>query len=331
MPTDQTITFELDDYHRNVPESEIIADIRRVASELEKDSISRSEYSRLGKFSYSTIGRRFGSWSAAIARAEMRLVPRKSISNEMLIEDILSVAAVLGKRSVGSEEYAELGKFTEDTVRRRFGSWPDALTAAKLEPPVPMRISDENLLLNLEEVWRKLGRQPKSREIYRPLSKFSEKTYKNRFGTWRKALEAFVSFINTDGCGEDEEAIESQAVSAGKSTSTTAVLAENMDLWTRSQLQTADVRAMRAERGPRNPGRRLIMQVLMRDNGICQVCKRIFTEGGPDYHIDHIFPWIKGGPTILSNLQLLCSKCNFLKGALDLTSSTEIEVQNVNA
>jgi len=331
VPTNQTITFELDEYHRNTPESEILADIQRAASELGKNSISRSEYSRSGKFSYSTVTRRFGSWSAAIARAEMNLVPRKSISDEMLIEDILSVAAVLGKRSVGSEEYAELGKFTEGTVRRRFGTWPNALAAAKLEPTVPLRISDEDLFLNLEEVWRKLGRQPSSKEIHRPLSKFAETTYKKRFGAWRKALEAFVSFINTDGCGEDEEAIESQAVSTDKSASTTAALAENIALWKGRELQTVDVRAIRAERGPRNPGRRLIMQVLFRDNGICQVCKRTFTEGGPDYHIDHIFPWIKGGPTILSNLQLLCSKCNLLKGALDLTSGSEIEVQNVNS
>lgn len=49
--------------------------------------------------------------------------------------------------------------------------------------------------------------------------------------------------------------------------------------------------------------------VMERDNYTCQMCGKYM----PDeigLHIDHIVPVSKGGKTELSNLQVLCSKCN---------------------
>ncbi len=53
----------------------------------------------------------------------------------------------------------------------------------------------------------------------------------------------------------------------------------------------------------------LRQQIMERDNYTCQICGRYM----PDkfgLHIDHIIPVSKGGKTIPSNLQVLCSKCN---------------------
>ena len=50
-------------------------------------------------------------------------------------------------------------------------------------------------------------------------------------------------------------------------------------------------------------------QIMIRDNYTCQLCGKYM----PDeigLHIDHIIPVSKGGKTIPSNLQVLCSKCN---------------------
>jgi len=33
-------------------------------------------------------------------------------------------------------------------------------------------------------------------------------------------------------------------------------------------------------------------------------------DPGVELHVDHIFPWSKGGETVFENLQTLCSKCN---------------------
>lgn len=53
-------------------------------------------------------------------------------------------------------------------------------------------------------------------------------------------------------------------------------------------------------------------QIKLRDNYTCQVCgKQMLDEVG--LQIDHIVPISKGGKTVKSNLQVLCSKCNSSK------------------
>lgn len=245
-----------------------------------------------------------------------------------LIADLRSVAIKLGKGSVTVAEYRASGKFGSKTIENRFGGWSLALDKAGLEVNRERGITNDDLFNNLERVWTKLGRQPRYSEFRRPLSRYSVFLYERRFGGWRKALEAFVSWINseeTPDSSEDADIVQPEGQPENN---------EHMDQADdRALAQPASIISLASaqDRGPRQPGRRLLMAVLIRDNGVCQVCKRVFTENGPDYHIDHIKPWINGGPTILENLQLLCSKCNLLKGALDLTSGTEIEVQNVNA
>lgn len=55
-------------------------------------------------------------------------------------------------------------------------------------------------------------------------------------------------------------------------------------------------------------------QIAQRDNYTCQMCGRYMPDGF-GLHIDHIVPIAKGGKTVPSNLQVLCSKCNGRKGA----------------
>lgn len=49
--------------------------------------------------------------------------------------------------------------------------------------------------------------------------------------------------------------------------------------------------------------------VAIRDNFTCQQCGKYMPDG-VGLHIDHIIPISKGGKSIASNLQVLCSKCN---------------------
>lgn len=51
-----------------------------------------------------------------------------------------------------------------------------------------------------------------------------------------------------------------------------------------------------------------------RDNYTCQICGKYMPDE-VGLHIDHIIPINKGGKSIPSNLQVLCSKCNGKKGA----------------
>ncbi len=49
--------------------------------------------------------------------------------------------------------------------------------------------------------------------------------------------------------------------------------------------------------------------IAIRDNFTCQICGKYMPDG-VGLHIDHIVPIAKGGKSVPSNLQVLCSKCN---------------------
>lgn len=121
----------------------------------------------------------------------------RGFSDEALLSELRQIAAQLNKTAVTRSENDDLGKYGSHTYVRRFGSWFKALEAAGLEKTrTPMNLSEEELFHNLEEVWTRLGRQPKYVEMQKPLSRFSAGTYENRFGSWRKALEKLVNFVN---------------------------------------------------------------------------------------------------------------------------------------
>ena len=55
-------------------------------------------------------------------------------------------------------------------------------------------------------------------------------------------------------------------------------------------------------------------QIARRDNYTCKICGKYMPDG-VGLHIDHIKPVSKGGKTVPSNLQVLCSKCNGSKSS----------------
>ena len=54
--------------------------------------------------------------------------------------------------------------------------------------------------------------------------------------------------------------------------------------------------------------------IMKRDNYTCQICGKYMPDG-VGLQIDHIIPISKGGKSIKSNLQVLCSKCNGSKSS----------------
>ena len=50
-------------------------------------------------------------------------------------------------------------------------------------------------------------------------------------------------------------------------------------------------------------------EITLRDNFTCQKCGKYMPDG-VGLHIDHIVPISRGGKSVASNLQVLCSKCN---------------------
>jgi hypothetical protein len=54
--------------------------------------------------------------------------------------------------------------------------------------------------------------------------------------------------------------------------------------------------------------------VRMHDRNTCRNCGVHASAPGVVMHIDHVIPLAEGGTNALSNLQLLCAKCNLAKG-----------------
>lgn len=213
-------------------------------------------------------------------------------TDQELLDDLKKVAINLGKNKIKKSEYSENGKYYSETLARRFGSWNKALEEAGLQINVQRNISYEELFKNIEEVWIKLGRQPIYKEIKQPLSKYSTQPYEKRFGTWRKALEAFIEYINSDK-DENQEIEENEQDE------------KNFDA----------VETEFKHKTKRNISLRLKVQVLMRDGNKCKLCGTTVT--GEDIHFDHKDPWSKGGETVLENLQVLCAPHNLAKGNLE--------------
>jgi hypothetical protein len=57
--------------------------------------------------------------------------------------------------------------------------------------------------------------------------------------------------------------------------------------------------------------RQVMLQVVRRDNHVCQACHKYVPDD--EIEFDHIIPFSKGGPTSVANLRLLCRACNRTK------------------
>jgi len=300
--------FELNDYRKELTDEEIIKDIKRVAQELEHDYISISTYRKRGKYSQTAIQGHFGTWKNALSIAGLRNERTKSelkrIKNEDYYADLQRIAKQLNKDTVLYEEYRQYGKYAAEHVFSRFKTWDKALLAAGLQPTglARSKIDEQTLFDELERIWTKLGRQPTSTDIIKgDISKYSLDTYKRRFGGWRKALEVFVEYINSDISEQiDEEEIREDNINSQDNTS------ENVDI--EKSLHKKE------HKTSRNINMRMRFKVLKRDNFKCCACGASPAKDQTvELHVDHIIPWAKGGETITDNLQTLCSKCNLGK------------------
>ncbi|MEK6791205.1 MAG: HNH endonuclease [Deltaproteobacteria bacterium] len=210
----------------------------------------------------------------------------RNIPKESLLEDLKRIASH-NRGIITSVLYSQEGRFGTNTFIRRFGSWNKALEAGGLKVINTSNNKEETLFENLANIWQQLGRQPVGKDLVKAKtagnSRFSLGTYERRFGSWNKALLAFIDYIN--------EPSESKNI-----------IAESAQI---------KQKAGQAQRTPRKINWRLRATVLIRDSCICKMCG-LSPAKDPSVvlHVDHIKPWSKGGETELDNLRTLCSVCN---------------------
>jgi 5-methylcytosine-specific restriction endonuclease McrA len=125
------------------------------------------------------------------------------------------------------------------------------------------------------------------------LSTFSAGAYEKRFGSWRKALEAFISFINKPEQDGDVPVEEISGVGPSDVVQTSTRSSRHINWRTR-------------------------FLVMRRDDFKCGYCGRSPSNNpGLELHVDHVKAWSKDGPTTMDNLRTACNVCNIGKSDLD--------------
>jgi hypothetical protein len=123
--------FDLILRRRDIPERDLLADLKRVAEKLGTEAITKISYDQHGHFGATTLLRRFGSWNGALSSAGLRLVNRINIPDEELFENLADIWQLLGRQPVGKDVSKSAGAshFSLGTYEKRFGSWNKSLLA----------------------------------------------------------------------------------------------------------------------------------------------------------------------------------------------------------
>lgn len=285
----------LDDYS----DESLLNEVRRVAELVNEKPLRIGRFKAYSKVSDSTLRRRFGGWKKVLLAAglsEESFAGAKQYSKSEVIDELRSVSKKLNRNSFTKKEFQEYSSLGAGvaSLRRHFGTFNKAMEAAGFEVvSLGKRYTDEECFENLLEVWTYYGRQPKHAEMKKSPSVVGPKAYLTRWGTWRKALLAFVERVNQDLDPVQEE-LTTDLVKEEKLTKKRA----------KTQAESREIRLG------------LRYDILKRDNFKCAICGRSpATDFNCKLHIDHIEPWSKGGLTVPENLQTLCDACNLGKGA----------------
>jgi 5-methylcytosine-specific restriction endonuclease McrA len=273
----------------------IINEIKRVSLIVEKP-LTIAKFNNNSKYNASTISKRFGSWLKALNKAGLDEtywhVENKRISSEEIIRELQRVSKKLNSKSFTRKE------FETNSVMSRFifkgeNGFNKIMKLAGLEIPMKSRkYFDEERFENLLNVWTYYGRQPSYAEMKKTPSVVGVKAYVTRWGSWTKALFAFLEKVNND-------ITDTPTLETGNTIS-------------KNSLQDKKKKTLPEDRREIPVGMRFI--IFKRDNYKCVMCGRSpATTFGIELHADHIIPFSKGGKTREDNLRTLCNECNIGK------------------
>jgi len=188
----------------------LFAELRRVASALHGQRMTVEKFNDLSRVHSSTLQKRFGSFTNAVARAGIvqDIAPHlKQITREEVIEAIQAYAAEFSGKSPTVEEIAKRLEVDRSTILHKFGKWTDLLSSVGIKPvPLGRRYSDEKCFENIVALWTHYGRQPHFGELNQSPSTIGSKAYVLRWGGWRAALAAFVDYVNQ----QPQDSVDSQ-------------------------------------------------------------------------------------------------------------------------
>ncbi|WP_206611708.1 homing endonuclease associated repeat-containing protein [Acidithiobacillus sulfuriphilus] len=284
----------------------IISELQRVAAIVQAAYLSKALFDEHSRVHSATVVRRFHGWENALTQAglsqriqpvniteKMRNQLGKGFSEPDLILELQRVSALVGVGGLKTQDFNEHSSIDAAIVRRRFGSWNKGLKAAGLAVPArARRYTDEDCFENILNLWMHFGRSPHFREMDVPPSTVGGTAYVKRWGTFNKALLAFIAQTDAD----IESSVSVPLVEAG------------------SMPPRAEVGVVL--RVKRDVPLGVRFTVLKRDRYKCVLCGASpTTDVTCNLHVDHIVSLAQGGGNEITNLRTLCDSCNLGKGA----------------
>ena len=199
------------------------------------------------------------------------------ILDKDLIESLESYAKLKNYEYFSTTEYDKWSGKTahSETFVNRFGSWNKALRIIGIKGGRERRYTPEELIENLENIWKVLKFPPGKRQLAKYGRKISESPYKKLWGSVKSACEQ-VALYHKGKITKDQMLLKSKS---------------------NNERKTIPLKIRWA--------------VLKRDNYTCKKCGRSPSKDhSVELEIDHIIPIAKTGPNDIENLQTLCHECN---------------------
>jgi hypothetical protein len=121
--------FQLENFHRNISDDELISDLKKLDESLKAHggTLNFRTYATTGRFSASTIAERFGTWNNALAAAGLSTNQEKNIGVDALFENLRTVWVTKGKQPVFRDMAAPPSQYGGQLYAARFGGWRNAL------------------------------------------------------------------------------------------------------------------------------------------------------------------------------------------------------------
>ncbi|MEE9613970.1 MAG: HNH endonuclease [Thermodesulfobacteriota bacterium] len=180
-------------------EEGVINEIKRVLSQHFNNQLPQmKDFSKYSRISYSTVLKYFGTWSNALEKSGYRF-------SDDALQDLKKVAALNNGKFFTYKFYKKNGgRYSSKMLKKYLGcsDWQTLLEKnLSLKKIRIVRIvtaqrkrkslfTEEQLFLELDRVWKELGRRPTYTE-FRKTGNIGTKVYERRFGSWTKAIESF--------------------------------------------------------------------------------------------------------------------------------------------
>jgi len=273
-------------------------------------------------------------------------------SDETLINEIKRVALLFEGQRFTQKKFLEQSKVHVSTVRRRFGSWENALDLAGIDEKTAPRLTSVSREMVIQAILLQAQEFPETSPTLESIARrlgVHKTTLAGKYGSWQGLLlEVGLNPVPLGRRYTEEECFENiialwtfyarqptfAELNQAPSTVGSKAYVTRWGGW-RAALSafikyvnqpSTSLSAIPSESPQHQPevapspisrsiSLSLRYKVLCRDHFKCVICGRSpAKDHNVELHIDHIKPWSKGGQNTEENLRTLCFDCNLGKG-----------------